>query len=716
MIATHTQPFKNFFHLFSFFFFFALSLNCHATDPNNEENSRRTRIHYTKGDEGGLTIAVAPQIAGNGSLGPIPVPARKESDSILISPFEPIENPSVRHLDRGSPSPRRRGHEISSQKPSDLFSFKPDQQLESAMVFYGPEPASSSQTFNWDSLTTFMQEMDKRFFNLSRSKRSLAAGILGGLVGCVPSTPATGTLVSSVGDFFHIPIGEGLSTGIVTWTMITTTPCFAMILGERFYTITDTLSGQQAFSTRKDLEKAIKSVEQVETELRAAYQDLDTLPSDDVVRELRKLYSESKAQQDNSEKVKLLHSKLNRAAQDYIDRELRKIESTPCIVELSTGHTAAIGLLVFASGLDAVVNVGVVALAYIKNFPNVFYGTGWAYLGLWGTRYYETGRARIDRLFCKYAYDTQVSHQKRLLMLESLENCQKAIAKSDAFVKKLHNHIFNKMNINRLIDPEVGNQEVFALSALFLQSATTMNYEANSSENQADEQTELLTANARLMNFQAQQDVPLAWKEEFLDYLNTALTYAATVGRAVTMEYVLEQLLINMFSMPALTANGIAWAASIFDTLFRSFTEVDTQEKYMRGWRNAFSLEHLGDFQWFRKTLGWTSFINGSLFSLAKTVAGIIAFNVWDAPTMVQIICLAPAFIQDQAYYGAFFEDGKDKLITNVATTKQPSLEDNIEIKRAWLMKWSRKIKELLSSQWDSGTIGNLYTLILKGF
>src|SRR3546814_14635431 len=74
----------------------------------------------------------------------------------------------------------------------------------------------------------------------------------------------------------------------------------------------------------------------------------------------------------------------------------------------------------------------------------------------------------------------------------------------------------------------------------------------------------------------------------------------------------------------------------------------DLQKQYMQGWLQSFSLQHLGDFQWVRKITGWPAIINGSLFALAKTVAGIAGFKTWGAPIPLPVLCLLPCFIQDQ--------------------------------------------------------------------
>jgi len=566
----------------------------------------------------------------------------------------------IMSLDRVLQPPRRRANAINSAKPRDVFKFLGQdfqgvldarsvehnehiKNYESAMVFYDRNQDLSSQAYTWDNITTFMQEADQLFFNTVRPISSLVAGTLAALIGCVPSTPATGTLISSVGNFFNIPIGEGVSKTLVAWTMITTTPCFSMHLAKRGYIITNSLIGEEAFPTRSG-----------------------------------------------------------------------ENESKPCVVKTSKLHKTAIGVLVFASSLDATVNLGVVALAYLKHFPNVFYGTSWAYFMSWGEWNYTSGRAKIDRLFCKYQYDTELSHRKRLFLLESVQKCQQAIANRDSFVKVLYNKIFNQIKGQRVDNEEIGSHDLFALSALFLQSTNTMNY--GEEEEESPETAQLLRANSRLMNFQAQQDIPLAWKEEFLNDLSTCLTGAAAIGRAVSMEYILEQLFIHMFSASAPTATELAWSASLFDLLYRSFTEGDIQKEYMQGWLQSFSLKHLGDFQWLRKITGWPAIINGSLFALAKTVAGIAGFNAWGAPIPLQVICLLPSFIQEQGNYGAFFATATKEIITNVATVKQPQLDEHINVKRAWLMKWSRKIEEYLTSQWDSGTIGNLYSTILKSF
>ncbi len=735
MINTQTQQFKNFFLLILFFLSFALPLDCHASEQEDRRDSRRFRSRSTNGDEG-LIIAESgdnaekpnePEIAGGRSQNPLnrpstsPLPKsviqlhskndtrpsdpefliqlhsgidpRAKDRKLLPLHSKPIDN--TRSLDLTSQPSRRRGHEINSQKPSYIFMFLEDkyvgindgrkvisnedvQNFESAMVFYNPNQAPSSEVYNWDSTTNFMSEMDKRFFTQETTQsftlQSVGRGIFSFAMGFVAATPATGTLVSSIGDFFNIPVGEGLSKGIGAWTMITTTPCFAANLSRRLYIIADTLFGQEVYPTRSD---------------------------------------------ENASK--------------------------PCIIKISTGHKAAIGLLIFASGLDATVNVGVVALAYLKNFPGVFYGTSWAYFLSWMERYYTTGHTKINRLFCKYEYDTKVSYQKRLLLLDALEKGGQVIASEDSFVNAIHRKIVNIIGTSFLRDEEIGDEKLFALSSLFLQTSNTIplpdksddpekvtdetigllksSQNSSSQSNSPQEEIKRLkkeierleSANITLMNFQIQQDTNLFGKEEFISQLNTLLTGAASVGRAVIMEYIIEQLLIHIFSTSAPTATGLAWAASIFDLIYRAFTESDTQQEYMRGWLNSFSLKHLGDFQLVRKTFGWPAIINGGLFSLAKTVAGIYAFQSWNAPIMLQIITLLPAFIQDQAYYGAFFEAGKEEFVTNVATMRTPGTNDHINVKRGWVMHWHRKCRELIL-QLDKDSIGNLYKTILKGF
>jgi hypothetical protein len=670
MMLTFKRRFTAFF--LTILMFSILSLDSPASYPEEISDFQRQRSNHTDGDGGHASgvgafdpeVPQSPLIAGGGSQDD----GARPLDHSPYPTHKTYEEEAIKPLDRVSQPPKRKPHAVRSAKPHDIFKFlghdykgfvipraldsrevdEPNEHIqsyESAMVFYDQNQAPSSQVYTWDSITTFMKETDQLFFNTARPIKSLAAGIFGALIGCVPSTPATGTLISSVGDFFHIPIGEGLSTTLVVWTTTTTTPCFAMHLGRRGYIIADSLFGEEAFPTRSG-----------------------------------------------------------------------ENESKPCVIKTSKLHKTAIGVLVFASSLDATVNIGVVALAYLKHFPNVFYGTGWAYFTSWGEWSYTIGRAKIDRLFCKYQYDTELSHRKRLLLLDSAQKCQQAIARKDSFVTGLYNRIFSQMNKRSLYAEENGEPNLFILSALFLQSANTMSYDAESLEEEQNENSQLLSANSRLMNFQVQQDIPLSWKEEFLDVLSTYLTGAATIGRAVSMEYILEQLLIHVVSASPPTATGIAWSASLFDLIYRSLTEGDIQKQYMQGWLKSFSLKHLGDFQWVRKITGWPAIINGGFFALAKTVAGIAGFNAWGAPLPLQILCLLPTFIQEQSKYGQFFGKGTEDIVTNIATLKQPSTNDHINVKRAWLMKWSRKIEEYLTSEWDRETIGNLYTIILKGF
>lgn len=382
--------------------------------------------------------------------------------------------------------------------------------------------------------------------------------------------------------------------------------------------------------------------------------------------------------------------------------------SKPCAIKISKLHKVAIGVLAVGSFLDAFGNLGVIESAYYEHFQNVFYGIGWAYFLSWMERYYTIGRAHIDRLFCRYA-DSDISQDQRRLLINSLKKCRQAIAQSDSFTNELYQKILEEINReNSAIQnlEEENPSHLFALSALFLQSASTMSYEP-------DEETSLI-ATTRSFNYQISKDLPIDWKEEFLEKLSLILAAAGSIGRVVTMEYLIEQVLTQVFHVSAPTANIISWVFSSLDVLFKTFAERDSQQQYMKGWLNSFSVEYLGDFQWLRKITGWTSIINGGLFSLAKSVAGISCLKAWGAPLPLQILLLVPAFIQDQAYYGAIFDEGKNKFITKAATLKKPTENTYTSIKRAWLIKWIEKIEYPLTCQWDSETIGNLSELILK--
>lgn len=667
------------------------------------------------------------------------------------------------------------------KRPMDTFEFSHGGHYQSAMVSYSSSVDISSKPFNWDSMNVFMEEMDKRAFNTPSSKKDLIVGFVGGVIGCVPSTPATGTLVSSIGDFFNIPIGEGVSTAIVSWTLITTTPCFCVNLADRFYIISNSLFGKEAFLTRSQMEKELSRYQQQKDNIEFKYQQdknaledqsdfiiLEEHQFEDLLKDQDFLNSIEQKVTSKNQKLKFIILKkkqnfLPEAQQPEIisilveedlmpevmpmekgptlklitlqqndelqgsleniislieerkrrlnllnqeeDFETRRVESSPCVMEISTRHKVAIGVLSFASLLDAIINLGVVELAYFKHKQNIFYGTGWAYLLSWWSLYYKTGRPLIDELCCKYQHNTKHSYDQRYRLKESLYKYRQAISRNDRFALDLYNKIYTKIpTIDQDLE-KADDKTLFALSCLFLEPASTMS--CNS-----DEETSLL-AETRSFNQQVQNDIPFDWKEELLEKLSTILTGAASVGRAVTVEYVLEHLLTDVLTMSGADANKLAWALSIFDLVFRSFAEFDAQQQYMKSWLNTFSLEHLVSCRWVRKILGAPAVINGCLFALSKTVAGINCFEAWHAPLMLQIISLVPSFIQDQAYYGNFFENETNNIISNVASIQKPKTGVSATIARTHLLKMSQKIERHLF-KWDNQTIGNLITAVLK--
>lgn len=645
MMLTRKCRFTAFFLIPVILISLVVTLTSHASMDSDDDSIISSSHHSTISEEESLDDANY-TIDLDGAGGQV----NGHSASSSATPQRPIIA-GYGSLNDSAPRIKSTKHRQAPTAPWDIFTFN-GANYQSAMKYYPLNASQDSSNFNWDNLHNFRQGIDIKIINIETSKKSIAAGVLGGAIGALPSTLATGTLVSSIGKFFHIPVGEKLSTTMVVWLMVTTTPSFVMNLAERFHTIGNFFFTKETFSTRDELEEALSHDDQL--------------------------------------------------TEDQKDVQRRIIESMPCVFEISVPHKAAIGAFIIGSFIDAVGNLGVVQLAYFKHFPNVFFGLGWSYFLSWMEMYYKTGRTYIDQLFCRHKHGLKATYDTRLRLADSLQKCRQAIAQSDTFTLTLYKAILNEMNKNK--DNE-DSYNLFALSAFFLKPSGTQDY-------QPDEETSLI-ADTRLFNYQLQQAVPLSWKEEFFEKLSTVLTGAAWAGRAVTMQYIFEQVLTEILSLPSSSANTVAWAFSIFDILFRSVAEYNNQQQYMKGWLNSFSITYLGDFQWLRKITGWTSIINGGLFALAKTVAGIAGFNAWNVPVVFQVICLLPAFIQDQAYYGSVLENGINSIISASTTFKQPNLNDSVEIARAHLIKWSKRIEEYIY-RWDSVTIENLATSALR--
>ncbi|MBA3284871.1 MAG: hypothetical protein H0U27_07405 [Nitrosopumilus sp.] len=526
---------------------------------------------------------------------------------------------------------------------------------------------------SWDNTSQFVQEIDQSVFNHPTSKVAYGAFAIGALLALPASTPSTGALLTAIGDFFHFQASGEISIAMSTWIMATTTPCFALHLGKRAKIIHESLFTKEVFKTHSD----------------------DTM-------------------------------------------------SEPTRIKRSRVHKAAIGLLLISSVIDATVNTGVIWLAYHENFPNVFWGTSWSYFISFLNRYYEMGNLNLDRKFCQYWYDTKIVADKRATLLSYLRRCREALTENDNFTKEIYKVV--KKAIDSKPSTEFDNQEhIFALSALFLKNANNFDIEERSNQGPVLENTpllkevtslerentqlkkrnhrlkeevdELTRSNAHLMNFQAQQDSILPWKEAILEQLSTILMGAGWAGRAVAMEYILEKIFTAM-TIPDPYANGLAWGLSIYDFLYRSFTENDIQQEYMKGWLNSLTHQHLGDTMIVRKVTGWSSMINGGLFSLAKTVAGIAGFSAWGTPAPLQAICLVPAFILDLSYYDAFFRDANQNIITEVITLKHPDPKKggSLNRKRAVLMKYMATVEHYLTNVWDPETIGKLNFQVLKSF
>jgi hypothetical protein len=302
------------------------------------------------------------------------------------------------------------------------------------------------------------------------------------------------------------------------------------------------------------------------------------------------------------------------------------------------------------------------------------------------------------------------------------------------------NAVYDTIEEERLLGDEVGSEHFFALSALLIRHSMTVQLEndplvfhappAKASEsglvsNPESQESEIIRENVELKQeikkMQAEMDklalqgvrgqvedalidkLKPSTQEKLTEYLSTFLTGASAVSRLYGRQFMFEYILENILSVNPEAASIAAWCLAGINVTMKTVQEYDLQQSYMKSWLNTFSVKHLVDFQYLRKSVGCVSFFNGLLFAAANAGPTLAKFSEMSVAPSLQVLSIIPSFIMDIGYIETYVDENLNELITAAATTHKettvaltqrsyPRMQEDLIWKRAKCHDWLNKL------------------------
>lgn len=532
----------------------------------------------------------------------------------------------------------------------------------------------------WDKPTQHMYATDRAFFENPQSRKTLIAGALGGTIGLVfPATPATGGILWSIGDKMGIPVGGATSGLLVTEIMLTMSPVFARQLYKRAQIIERSLNGQEQFPPKQ----------------KGAHFD-----------------------------------------------------NKPHVYPPTALHTALKGVVGANAALEGAYYWAIVGLAEGAVYKHITFGMGWGLALALAERYYTVGVRRLDRFFVQYNYSSELINQHRKILTMQAKKALHYLGQYPDFVNAVYDTIQDELQH----DGTVNSQHFFALSSLFVRHSLTARLDNdpfrdpvfhNGDEGDDErERSELrrrypgsseeliddtIESRKKYETLQKEMDdlslegvktqvadalvdqLKPSTKEKLTEYLSVFFTGAGSVSRLFGKQYMFEYILENVLSVDPAAANIAAWCLAGAHVTMKTIQEYDLQQNYMKSWLNTFSLSHLVDFPYLRKSVGGVSFFNGLLFAAANAGPSLAKFSEMSVAPSLQVLTVIPSFILDIGYIQTYSKENLNELITAAATTHQattmaatrrvyPKMQDDLIWRRAKCHDWLTGLLEFLET------------------
>ena len=367
-------------------------------------------------------------------------------------------------------------------------------------------------------------------------------------------------------------------------------------------------------------------------------------------------------------------------------------DSIPHVFQKSKTHYALKFILTASSFINAAIPT-ILMRESEKNFPIFFAVMVTPFYLAWLEDYYRVGSHNIDHLFDFYSYTSRTNNYKRKILKEKIQGFKKEIQKDDNLATKSYNLI--ETQIKNGFPNSEGNP--FAFSNLFLRALARM------SETEDGEGSPLV------MNFKMDMEgYEQSWGDDLADWVSPLITGAGLYTKYYIYQTVLYGLMTE-FGLSQQDAKIVSSSFAGFEALYRLLTSNYTQANYFKSFKNIFS--SINNLTPLRKSIGFASFINASLFSLPTLVAGLNIFENYSVTS--KIAYLAPSFLLDLSYYDSFFNRNMNEFITNISTIKK-SEDMGIIRKRAFLHSYADKALHHIH-QFDVETIEKLYQILQKG-
>ena len=468
--------------------------------------------------------------------------------------------------------------------PNDIFQVSSDTYLKTALSQYTLIETDDSSSLYQDDPGQFMKYMDQGLFCYSCSKKVLTCKILSGIAGLLVSTPVTGKVLWSIGTAFNIPQGDVITYVLIAEIMAIMTPVLARGGYERGGIIAAHLLGEECFTT--DIQPDMKN--------------------------------------------------------------------RPHIIGINASHKLHKAVS-FIGGCAWAGNYAYTTwLAYHENYPALAWVFSPVIFSVFLERYWDIGAIRgTNFTHAQFSYDNEATQRKRHYLYRQNMEFLKIVTKNNKFANTIYDII--RIALGKVPDEKNSRRKFYFLtSALFLKGALREEIKSNvykdsetsndSSEESSSERyipdakamvkgmlfkggsgilektssvkqryrtklqgsrkeiTKLKKEKIKALSFSgmASTEKPSS-KEAFLGYLGDLGSGAGWFGRVAGMEWLLEDMLVNIARVDPAVASPIAWTCASLQLPLLTLMEYYSLQSYMKSYVNTFSVEHLVQMTYLRK-------------------------------------------------------------------------------------------------------------------